>query len=176
MKQVLAFILIIISSFIYANEFQEIFPEKDRKIVWNRREKYPAAINLYALGPIGLIGVSFDYFINQKLNIEAGAGIRSFENDPGFTLGLKYNFLGKTPLNLTPYVGIFNGFEPTENSIRNYNIYIPFGLHRLKRDRFTWSVEVAFQYNVYRKDEYFFGGFRMGYRFGFKKKGLFKKK
>lgn len=149
-------------------------PEKE-KIVFNRRDKYPAGINLYAIGPIGFVGLSFDYFITQKFNLEGGAGIRSFENSPGFTVGAKYHFFGKLPLNLTPYVGIFTAFEPAGTTIRNYNMYIPFGLHRIKRDRFSWGVEVAFQYNAYQPERLIWGGFKMGYRFGFKKKGWFRK-
>jgi len=83
----------------------------------------------------------------------------------GFMIGGRYHFFGNTPINITPYIGVFSGFEYTGSDIRNYNLYIPVGLQRIKRNQLTWSVEVAYQNNAYRPDIHFYGGAKLGYRF-----------
>lgn len=74
-------------------------------------------------------------------------------------------FLGKTPLNLTPYIGVFSAFNHNGTDLQNYNLYVPFGIHRIKKNRLNWSIEVAYQRSIDRPDENFYGGAKLGFRF-----------
>ena len=144
--------------------------KKREKFTLNRRIQYPAGFNLYALGPTGFASASFDYFIWPKISLELGGGLREVplngdQIEHGFMIGGRYHFFGNTPINITPYIGVFSGFEYTGSDIRNYNLYIPVGLQRIKRNQLTWSVEVAYQNNAYRPDIHFYGGAKLGYRF-----------
>lgn len=139
--------------------------KKRKKPKFNRRVKYPAGFNIYGAGPGGLIGLSFDYFVTPKIAFELGGGMRNFRPDLGFFAGGRYHFFGKTPLNLTPYIGLYSGFEYTGSDVRNYNLYIPFGIQRIKRNRLAWSIEVAYQRNSYDKGNKLYGGAKLGFRF-----------
>ena len=143
---------------------------KKEKFTLNRRVQHPAGFNLYALGPVGAVSASFDYFVRPKISLEIGAGLRELplsgeDIEHGFMLGGRYHFFGNTPLNITPYVGVFSGFEYTGANLRNYNLYVPVGLQRIKRNKLTWSVEVAYQNNTYQPNNHFFGGAKLGFRF-----------
>lgn len=142
-----------------------IDPLKKKKVDLNRRDKYPAGFNLYALGPVGLGGVSFDYFIVPKISLELGAGARNFYPDLGFFVGGKYHFFGNSFLNTTPYIGVFSGFEYTGGDLRNYNLYVPFGIQHIKKNHLAWSIEVAYKRDVYEPSRTFYGGAKIGYRF-----------
>lgn len=135
------------------------------KFKLNRRSKYPAGANLQVLGPIGLVAASFDYFLSPKWAIEIGVGARDFTPNLGFSVGGRYHFFGKTPTNLTPYIGLYSGFSTTENDIQNYNLYVPVGIHKIKRNKLNWSLEIAYQRNADRLEEHFYGGFKLGFRF-----------
>ncbi len=165
MKKTLLFGWLIISSIAFAGSPLDGFKDKKDKFKLNNRVKYPAGFNLYGGGAVGLAALSFDYFITPKLSLEVGAGVRNFDSDLGFTFGGRYHFFGKTPINVTPYIGVYSGFEHTGSDFRNYNLYIPFGIHRVKRNRFTWSIEVGYQRNSYEPSQKFFGGGRLGFRF-----------
>lgn len=144
-------------------EFESLL--KKKKVELNRRVKYPAGFNLYALGPVGLGGISFDYFIVPKISLEVGAGFRNFNPDYGFFVGGRYHFFGNTFLNTTPYVGVFSGFEYTGNDLRNYNLYIPLGIQHIKKNKVSWSLEVAYKRNTENLEKNFYGGGKIGFRF-----------
>lgn len=166
MKRI-SIVFILLAAAFSAAAFERDFmnqPTK-KKVDLNRRDKYPAGFNLYALGPVGLGGVSFDYFIVPKISLELGAGARNFNPDLGFFVGGKYHFFGNSFLNTTPYIGVFSGFEYTGDDLRNYNLYVPFGIQHIKKNHLAWSLEVAYKRDVYDPERSFYGGAKIGYRF-----------
>ncbi|NOQ71897.1 MAG: hypothetical protein GQ574_07845 [Crocinitomix sp.] len=173
MKQILLAIALMSASVSFSNNIEintALDPKAEfdllkKKRKFNRRAQYPAGFNIYGGGPHGLIGLSFDYFITPKIALEVGSGIRNFTPDVGFFAGGRYHFLGKTPLNLTPYLGVYSGFEYTGNDVRNYNLYVPFGIQRIKKNKIAWSIEVAYQRNSYSKGNNIYGGAKLGFRF-----------
>jgi hypothetical protein len=175
MKQILVAIMIMSASVSFSNHFELNTAElpsvefdllnKRKKRMINRRAQYPAGFNMYGGGPHGLVGLSFDYFITPKIALEVGSGVRNFTPDIGFFGGGRYHFLGKSLLNFTPYVGVYSGFEYTGSDIRNYNLYIPFGIQKIKRNKLAWSIEVAYQRNSYDKGNNLYGGGKLGFRF-----------
>lgn len=132
--------------------------------ILNRRKKFPLGINAYAVGPVGFFAVTADYFATPKLAFELGGGIRNEDFDNGFTLGARYHVLGKTTLGLTPYVGIYTAFHYNGNDLQNYGLYIPVGIHKIKKNGFSWSAEFAWKRNVFTGNNMSFG-VRVGYRF-----------
>ena len=163
----LSIVFILLAAAFSATAFEGDFmnqPTK-KKVDLNRRDKYPAGFNLYALGPVGVGGVSFDYFIVPKISLELGAGARNFNPDLGFFVGGKYHFFGNSFLNTTPYIGVFSGFEYTGDDLRNYNLYVPFGIQHIKKNNLAWSLEVAYKRDVYDPGRSFYGGAKIGYRF-----------
>ena len=67
----LSIVFILLAAAFSATAFEGDFmnqPTK-KKVDLNRRDKYPAGFNLYALGPVGVGGVSFDYFIVPKISL-----------------------------------------------------------------------------------------------------------
>jgi hypothetical protein len=130
----------------------------------NRRSKFPIGINAYALGPIGGLALTADFFLTPKVAFELGAGVRNFEFDNGFTLGVRYHVFGKSFLSLTPYVGLYTAFHHNGTNLQNNSIYVPVGIHKIKKNGFTWSAEVAWQRNTFMTNGWS-GGFRLGYRF-----------
>ena len=152
-------VLAIDSGYDYGLEFQ-----RDDKVHLNRRDKHPAGMNLYFFGAGGLANLTFDHFVTPKVAIELGGGIRNPEGDIGFLLGGRYHLLGNTFLNLTPYVGVYTAFHHNGKDLQNHSLYIPFGLHKIKKSGMTWSAEIAYESNVF-ENNHFSGGFRLGYRF-----------
>lgn len=136
----------------------------DDKIFKNRRDKHPAGLNLYGFGPGGLANMSFDFFITPKVALEIGGGIRNQKGDIGYFLGGRYHFFGNSFLNLTPYAGAYTAFHYTGENLRNHSLYIPLGIHKIKRSGLSWSVEMAYEASIF-EDNHFAGGFRLGYRF-----------
>lgn len=165
MKRILAAAFILMSSISFSTIVEIDTSENKIKTKLNRRAKYPAGINLYIAGPSGIVGASFDYFIVPKFSIEVGAGIRNSEPDFGYFLGGRYHFFGNTITNITPYLGVFSGFEIKDNDIKNFNLYVPIGIQRIKKNHFSWSVEVAYQRNSYGFTQNIYGGGKIGYRF-----------
>jgi len=138
--------------------------KKKRKDKLNRRLERPVGVNLYAIGPAGFISGSLDGFITPKFALEAGAGLRNEKGDVAYFLGGRYHIFGKSFLNLTPYVGAYTAFHRTTENVQNHSLYVPFGLHKIKKGGFSWSAEIAYERNTY-KDDHFSGGFKIGYRF-----------
>ncbi len=132
--------------------------------VLNRRIEHPAGLNLYGFGPGGLANLSFDYFLTPKVALEIGGGLRNEEGDIGYFLGGRYHLFGGSFLNLTPYAGVYTAFHYTGEDVRNHSLYVPFGLHKIKKSGISWSVELAYEASIY-EDNHFSGGFRLGYRF-----------
>jgi hypothetical protein len=130
----------------------------------NRRARFPFGFNAYGFGPIGGAAITADYFITPKIALEAGAGFRDFDFNHGFTVGARYHVFGKTMLNMTPYIGLYTAFHYNGSDLQNNSLYIPAGIHKIKKNGFSWSVEVAWQRNTFF-DNGFSGGFRIGYRF-----------
>jgi hypothetical protein len=130
---------------------------------FNRRAKHPLGFNFSLLGPVGLVGVSADYFIIPKIDVEAGIGISSSE-EVGYFFGGKYHFFGNTFMNLTPYLGAYTAFKVVDSDLQNYNFYIPFGIHRIKRKRVCWSIEVAYQVHADKTQPNFYGCGKIGWR------------
>ncbi len=175
MKRILAAIVLMSASVSFSNtiELNTVEPvsiesdilKKRKKLNFNRRVQYPAGFNIYGGGPVGVVGLSFDYFLTPKIALEIGGGARNLTPDLGFFAGGRYHFFGKTPLNLTPYIGVYSGFEYTGDDIRNYNLYVPFGIQRIKKNKLAWSIEVAYQRNSYDKGNHLYGGGKLGFRF-----------
>lgn len=136
-----------------------------KKKPFNRRDKYPAGFNLQVLGPIGITGVTFDYFVVPKIALEIGAGVKNFDSDFGFMGGGRYHFFGNTTSGLTPYLGLYSGFQYTGSDIQNYNLYIPFGIQKIKRNKFTWSIEGAYQRSIDNLSQQWYGAAKVGFRF-----------
>jgi hypothetical protein len=130
----------------------------------NRRKKDPFGINAMAFGPVGLISVTADGFITPKFALEAGGGFRNFNGDPAFTIGARYHVFGKTSLNITPYIGLYSVFHPNGSDLQSHGVYIPVGLHRIKKNHVCWAAEVAWQRNTFTGSG-ISGGFKIGYRF-----------
>jgi len=139
----------------------------------NRRARFPFGVNAYGFGPIGGAAATVDYFITPKFAMEAGVGYRDWDFNHAFALGARYHFFGKTTLHLTPYIGIYTSFHYNGNDLQNHSLYIPVGLHKIKKNGITWSIECAWQGNTFFGND-FTGGFRIGYRF--KTKRLIKKR
>jgi hypothetical protein len=165
MKWIIGISLILFLGVGFANDPISSFQPLDKKIELNRRVKYPAGFNLYAMGPIGIGGISFDYFIVPKIALEIGAGARTFDSDYGFLAGGRYHFFGNTLVNTTFYLGVYSGFEYINESLRNYNLYIPFGLQRIKKNRLAWSIEIAYKRDDYDLGNNLYGGGKLGIRF-----------
>lgn len=145
--------------------------KKDITKMPNRRKDRPFGLNLYAIGPGGIANVSADIFITPKLALEGGAGFRNKEGDFGYFLGGRYHIFGNSFLNLTPYVGVYTAFHQREGeesleSLQNHSMYVPFGLHRIKKSGINWAIEIAYEKNTFKEshDNLSFG-FKLGYRF-----------
>lgn len=169
MKRILTVILVLSTGLAFANPI-DFDGRGKKKFKLNRRAMYPAGLNLYVAGPAGFAGASFDYFIVPRFSLEVGAGVRNFtivpENlKPAFFGGGRYHFFGNTPLNITPYIGIFSGFEYTGSDVRNFNLYVPVGLQRIKKNKVSWSIEIAYQRNSYNPGQNIYGGGKIGFRF-----------
>ena len=131
----------------------------------NRRGKYPVGINLMAFGPAGSIGMSIDWFIKPKFNVEFGAGLLDIQIlNPSYFAGVKYHVFGNTVLNTTPYLGFFDKVEINSN-ILSHQFYIPIGLQRINRKKLTWSIEAAYVYDLNTENSFIWGAFKLGYRF-----------
>jgi hypothetical protein len=151
------------AEFSRANDLFE-YPQKMKLDKLNRRSNFPIGINAYGLGPIGGLALTADFFLTPKVALEVGAGVRNFDLDNGFTIGVRYHVFGKTLLNLTPYVGLYTAFHHNGTNLQNNSVYVPVGLHKIKKNGFSWSAEVAWQRNTFMSNGWS-GGFRLGYRF-----------
>lgn len=166
MKRYIALLILISSSLLsLGNDIESFDLNKRKKLDLNRRDKYPAGFNVYIGGPVGTVAATFDYFITSKFSLEVGGGVRTFNDEYGFLFGGRYHFFGKTFTNMTPYIGVFSAFEYTGSDIRNYNLYIPFGIQRIKKNKFTWSIEAAYQNNSYEPEQKLYFGGKLGFRF-----------
>jgi len=135
------------------------------KIYKNRRSKYPVGINIIAFGPTRIAGVSFDWFMLPKVNIEMGAGITNLKTfRPSYFAGAKYHFFGNTILNTTFYLGLFDNIT-LDSTLLNQQLYVPFGIQRIKKNKLTWNIEVAYTYNISTFQSQVWGAFKLGYRF-----------
>jgi hypothetical protein len=130
----------------------------------NRRSRYPFGLNIYGFGPVGVGALTADWFMTPKLALELGAGFRDMDFHNGYTVGVRYHIFGKTMMNMTPYVGVYTAFHHNGATLQNHNLYVPAGIHRIKKNGFNWSVEVAWQRNTFFSNG-IIGGFRIGYRF-----------
>ena len=130
----------------------------------NRRSERPIGMNLYGFGPGGLANASIDVFVTPKIALEGGGGFMNLDGDIGYFLGARYHVFGNSFLNLTPYVGAYTAFHHNGRDLQNHSLYVPFGLHKIKKSGVTWSVEVAYEKSVYETN-HLSGGFRLGYRF-----------
>jgi len=140
----------------------------------NRRAKYPLGVNLVILGPSGLVASSLDYFFTSRINVEIGVGLNNDKTiQPNYFSGVKYHILGRTISNSTFYVGGFikNDFNNTANEIIQ-ELYLPIGLQKIKMNKFTWNLELAYKYDVSSATSIVWGAFKLGYRFKIKKSKL----
>lgn len=130
----------------------------------NRRKKHPLGINFGILGPTGWGLVSVDYFIDSKIDIEGGIGIQTNGiNATSFFLGAKYHLGAKFLGGITPYFGVMDAFFWNTGDFYQHNLYFPIGLHKIKRDKWTWAVELAYQFNRYTNKN-IWGSVKIGYR------------
>lgn len=161
----MVFLSFFFSAITFSSENSPFDFEKDKKLSdLNRRSKFPLGVNAYVIGPIGGLALTADFFITPKVALELGAGFRNFNLDNGFTLGVRYHVFGKTFASLTPYVGLYTGFHHNGADLQNNSIYVPVGLHKIKKNGFSWSAEVAWQRNIFQTNGWS-GGLRVGYRF-----------
>lgn len=137
--------------------------DKDKVFV-NMRKERPVGANLTAFGPGGLVSASLDGFLTPKIALEGGAGIRNEQGDISYFLGGRYHLLGGTKLKLTPYVGAYTAFHNNGRDVQNHAIYVPVGLHRIKKNGFNWAVEAAYERNTFKEGNWT-GAFKIGYRF-----------
>ena len=140
----------------------------------NRRAKYPLGVNLLLLGPSELIGASVDFYLTSNVNFEFGLGLDNNKAiKPNYFAGLKYHLLGSTITNTTFYAGGYfkNNFENSTNSILQ-EFYFPIGLQKIKKNKFTWNIELAYKYDVQNEKSIVWGSFKIGYRFKIRKSRL----
>tara|TARA_B100000809_G_C15091538_1_gene513372 strand:- start:1088 stop:1600 length:513 start_codon:yes stop_codon:yes gene_type:complete len=170
MKELILILLLlpfaVYSNYSLENNHKELFLK-------NRRAKYPVGINFVGFGPSGVAGLSMDWFIKPKFNLEFGAGLNDLKIfQPSYFAGGKYHFFGNTISNTTIYLGFFD--KVTIDSIGTNNLlYIPIGLQRIKKNKLTWNIEVAYTYDIDTFKSNVYGAFKLGYRlnrFGKKRK------
>jgi hypothetical protein len=123
------------------------------------------------LGPTKVISTFVNYYLNDKINIELGAGIL------GFYSGINYFFKKHSSSNWRPYLGAYysraetiigtcncsSGLNPT--AMRS-GIYIPIGIKHLATNGFIFSPEISvyFKYNAkYSLKPW--GSLKLGYQF-----------
>ncbi len=111
----------------------------------NPRTSRPFGINFNIYGP-SILGLSTDYYINSKTNLEVGVGLF------GYFGGATYHFNGdKKTKKLTPYLGLYThrffDFEFDEETNKDDDvrtgIYIPFGIQYINEDGITFRIEIA---------------------------------
>lgn len=149
-------------------------PLKKELIYKNRRAKYPLGVNLLLLGPSGLVGTSVDYFITPKFNIELGVGLSNKKPiQSNYFAGLKYHILGNAISNTSFYFGGFikNNFVNTTDVILQ-ELYFPLGIQKIKKNKLTWNLELAYKYDVINAKSIVWGAFKLGYRFQLRKSKL----
>ena len=162
MKQIIL-VLILLPFVIYSND-AVAFGYKDL-FLKNRRAKFPVGVNLIAIGPAGLAGLSVDWFIKPKFNLEFGAGLNDFKTyQPSYFAGGKYHIFGNTISNTTFYFGVFDKVT-IDSSVVNNMLYVPIGLQRIKKNKLTWNIEVAYTFDINTARSKVFGAFKLGYRF-----------
>jgi hypothetical protein len=137
--------------------------DKDKKRT-NLRADRPIGVNLTGFGPGGLVSASIDGFLTPKFALEGGAGLRNEDGDLSYFLGGRYHLLGGTKLRLTPYVGVYTAFHNNERDIQNHALYVPIGLHKVKKNGFNWAIEAAYERNTFKEGNWT-GAFKIGYRF-----------
>jgi hypothetical protein len=142
------------------------FFKKDKKKKANLRAERPLGINLHVFGPGGWVSGSLDGFITPKIALEGGVGIRNAEADVSYFVGARYHLLGGLPIPLTPYVGVYTAAHNEGRNVKFHSVYIPLGIHRIKRSGFNWSAEIAYEKNSLKaENKNLSGSFKIGYRF-----------
>lgn len=135
-----------------------------KRILKNPRKARPVGLNAHIWGVGGFGALSVDGFITPNIAAEAGMGVRNFEGQLSYFIGARYHILGKTALRLTPYAGIYTAANLDNQRLSMHSIYIPAGIHRIKKSGFNWALEIAFEQNSL-KEEGMSGSFKLGYRF-----------
>jgi len=143
----------------------EALGDKKKGIKPSLRREKPLGINLGAFGPGGLISGSLDGFITPNIALEGGVGIRNMEADISYFVGARYHLLGKWPIPITPYVGIYTAAHNNERKVDFHSVYVPVGLHRIKKSGFNWAAELAYEKNDFKEGKNLSGSFKIGYRF-----------
>ncbi len=156
MKKLLFLLLLLISS---QTTSQETISKSK-----NPRVTKPMGINFDLASP-SILGVSFDYFMNSKINFEAGIGYS------GISLGSTYHFYGdRADKKWTPYLGFFLGHKFKEYPFLNdqgelpykkSGAYIPVGIQYLNHDGFT----IRFEMELQSFGLLYSGGIKVGYHF-----------
>lgn len=149
------------------NSLHQLFNEaqlKRKGFLKNPRKQRPVGMNVHVWGVGGFGALSVDGFITPNIAAEAGVGIKDFDGSLAYFLGARYHLLGKTPIRLTPYAGIYTAANFDEQRLAFHSVYIPAGIHRIKKSGFNWALEIAFEQNTF-KTESVSGSFKIGYRF-----------
>jgi len=143
----------------------------------NLREERPFGIAAN-LGTAAIAGVSVDYFVNPRLNLEAGIGIGQY-------LAVKYHPFGdRRRWMWSPYIGLAGGhvadwysplfdfFSDDRKADHYFGFYLPVGGHFIADGGFSFNVEVACaalwpakENNLVEPLRGPFGGIRLGYHF-----------
>lgn len=130
----------------------------------NPRIERPMGINFDLASP-SILGLTFDYFISPKINLEAGIGRN------GISLGGAYHFNGDMEnKKWTPYIGLYAGHkfnltsfkDDKENDVYTKNgAYIPFGMQYLNHD----GIIIRFEIELQSFGLLYSGGIKIGYHF-----------
>jgi len=168
-KSIIIFFFFVFALHLSAAETMLTFPTTDHSefdFLKNRRKKHPLGVNVGVMGPTGWGFASVDYFLDSKIDLEAGVGVGFQTNEltpASMFLGAKYHVGAKFLAGITPYFGIMDAFFWSDGKFYQHNLYLPIGLHKIKRDKWTWAIEVAYQFNQYANQSVW-GSFKVGYR------------
>lgn len=159
------FLLFILLPYIgFSNAPEEVY--KKELFHKNRRAKYPVGVSLVGFGASGIAGASLDWFFVPNFNLEVGAGINDLKSfEPVYFAGLKHHFVGKSILNTSLYLGLFDKVTIDASQTMSHELYVPLGVQRIKKNKFMWMIEGAYTYDMTSSKSAFYGGLKLGYRF-----------
>ena len=165
--KLLVFVFVFISINVSALENdggQDEMSTFEKELFKNRRKKHPLGVNAGILGPTGWGYVSVDYFVASKINFEGGIGIQTNGINPtSLFFGAKYHLGARFLGGITPYFGVVDAFFWKDGDFYQHNLYFPIGLHKIKRDKWSWGIEMAYQLNKYANSN-IWGSIKIGYR------------
>jgi hypothetical protein len=118
----------------------------------NPRKDHPFGININLGGPTAIASLSADYFFNQNVSVEAGAGLFI-----GLYGGIKF-YTGKKKDAF--YTGILGG-RAFGDGFNSRFFYIPMGYHITNKKGTNFAVELAYHSQL---QSVIWGQLRLGFR------------